>query len=67
MMFLREHESMLEEKIEDYLQRSIVDIIRADIESRATFVPSPREIARKYNLQPIFKKLDIGVFDPDDC
>jgi hypothetical protein len=56
---------MLEETIEDYLQRSIVGSVRADIESESTFVPSAIGLAKKYNLQPVFKEFDVEVFDPD--
>jgi hypothetical protein len=65
MKFLREHETLLEEKIEDYLQRGIVHSICADIETQDTFVPSPLALANKYDLQPIFKRFGTGIFDPD--
>jgi hypothetical protein len=65
MLFLREHEDVLGEKTEDYLQRSIVGLVRADIETNNVFVPSPIELANKYNLQPIFKTFDIEIFYVD--
>jgi hypothetical protein len=65
MNFLREHEHELDEKIEDYLQRAIISVVRADIETNNVFVPSPIELANKYNLQPIFKTFDIEIFYVD--
>jgi hypothetical protein len=65
MKFLRENQDLLNEKIEDYLQRDIISSIRADLETQDVFVPSPIVLAKKYDLQPIFKKFDVGVFDPD--
>jgi hypothetical protein len=64
MAFLRQHEAMLEEKTEEYLGRNIVGLVRADIESEDVFVLSAIKLAKKYNLQGIFKKLDVGIFDP---
>lgn len=65
MKFLREQERILEEKTEEYLQRCIVGVVAADIESQETFVPSAIDMANKYNLQPIFKAFDVAIFDPD--
>jgi hypothetical protein len=65
MVFLRENEGMLEEKAEAYLERCIVGLVAADIESEDCFVLSPIKLAKKYDLQPIFKKFGCGIFDPD--
>lgn len=65
MKFLREHQDELDEKIEDYLQKVVISAVRADIETNDVFVPSPIALVKKYDLQPIFKKFDVGVFDPD--
>jgi len=65
MKFLREHEDTLEEKTEEYLQRNIVGLVRADIDSMNVFVYSPLELAKKYDLQPIFKKFGVAIFDRD--
>jgi hypothetical protein len=64
MRFLREHEDMLEEKTEEYLQRCIVGLVSADIECEGVFVLSALALAKKYGLQPIFKKFGVGIFDP---
>lgn len=65
MKFLREHEHILKEKAEEYLERCIVGLVSADIESEGTFVLSPIELAKKYDLQPIFKQFDVAIFDPN--
>lgn len=65
MKFLREHEDILGDKIEEYLQRRIVGSVRADLETNDVFVASPVQLANKYNLQPIFSALDIEIPDPD--
>lgn len=96
MRFLREHEAILNEKVEDYLACCVVSSVRADLETNDVFekglkvrdvsgekrhgetwtggapknevldaVASPLEVAKKYNLQSIFKVFDIGIFDPD--
>lgn len=63
MEFLKDHEGMLEEKTEDYLERCIVCSVSADIESQDCFVLSPIKMVKKYKLQPVFKKFDVAVFD----
>ena len=63
MQFLREHEDMLGETSEDYLQRDIVCSVSADLDSGDVFVPEALELAKKYKLQPIFKKFDVEIPD----
>jgi len=65
MNFLKDHEDMLEEKTEDYLERCIVGSVAADIESQDCFVLSPKKMVKKYELQPIFKQFDVTISDLD--
>jgi hypothetical protein len=65
MQFVREHEDMLEEKTEEYLQRCIVGVVSSDIESQDCFVLSPIKLVKKYKLQPIFKQFDVAISDLD--
>lgn len=61
MEFLKDHEDMLEEKTEDYLERCIVGVVSSDIESQDCFVLSPVKLVKKYKLEPIFKKFDVAI------
>lgn len=60
MKLLRDSEMSLEESAIQYMERCIVDIIRADIETQDCFVLSPRRLVEKYNLDPVFKEI-IGI------
>jgi hypothetical protein len=59
--FLKDHEDMLEEKAEEYLERCIVGVVSSDIESQDCFVLSPVKLVKKYKLEPIFKKFDVVI------
>jgi hypothetical protein len=66
MEFLRDSEKSLGETATSYLERSLVDMVRGDIDSRDCFVPTPREIAERYNLDPVFKQITGISVDPAD-
>jgi len=63
MKLLRDSEKSLEETATEYLEHSLVDMVRADIETQDCFVPTPRGIVELYNLDPVFKEITgITVF-----
>jgi hypothetical protein len=57
MELLRDSEKSLEETPIQYLERCIVDLVRADIDAGDCFVSTPREIAERYKLDPVFKQI----------
>jgi hypothetical protein len=57
MELLRDSEKSLEETASQYLERCIVDLVRADIETQDCFVLSPRRLTERYNLDPVFKEI----------
>jgi hypothetical protein len=57
MKLLRDNEKSLEETAIEYLEHSLVDMVRADIETQDCFVPTPRGIVERYNLDPVFKEI----------
>jgi hypothetical protein len=57
MELLRDNKANLEETPTQFLERSLVDLIRADIDAGDCFVPTPRELAARYNLDPVFKEI----------
>jgi len=63
MNFLKDHEDMLEEKTEEYLERCIVGSVSADIESQDCFVLSPIKMVKRYGLKAAFKKFDVEIPD----
>lgn len=54
---LRDSEKSLEETATQYMERCIVDLVRADIETADCFVLSPRRLTERYNLDPVFKAI----------
>lgn len=47
---------------EQYLEREIVDVVRADIECGEAFTPTPPQLVEQYDLNPVFKEiLDMTV------
>jgi hypothetical protein len=57
MKLLRDSEKTLEETASQYLERCIVGLVRADIDSGDCFVLTPREVAERYDLDPVFKAI----------
>jgi hypothetical protein len=57
MELLRDSETSLEETAIQYLERCVVDLVRADIETQDCFVLSPRRLTERYNLDPVFKQI----------
>lgn len=57
MKLLGDSERVLEETPNQYLERCIVDLVRADIDAGDCFVLTPREIAERYNLDHVFKQI----------
>lgn len=56
MDFLRKHEKRLEGgNIQGYLERNIVDCVRAEIDAATVFVPDPEDVIKTYKLGPVFK------------
>jgi len=52
----------LGETAEKYLEREIVDVVRADIEGGECFTPTPSQLVKQYDLNPVFKEiLDMTV------
>jgi len=60
MKLLRDSEKSLEETAIEYLEHSLVDMVRADIETQDCFVLTPRQVVERYNLDPVFKEI-IGI------
>jgi hypothetical protein len=60
MKLLRDSEKSLEETAIEYLEHSLVDMVRADIETQDCFVLTPRQVVEQYNLDPVFKEI-IGI------
>lgn len=57
MKLLRDSEKLLGETASQYLERCIVQLVMADIDAADCFVPTPRELAERYNLEPVFKEI----------
>ncbi|MGA2307937.1 MAG: hypothetical protein ABSG57_00125 [Candidatus Bathyarchaeia archaeon] len=57
MKLLRDSEESLGETATQYLERCIVGLVRADIDAGDCFVPTPRRLAERYNLDPVFKEI----------
>jgi hypothetical protein len=47
----------LGETAEQYIERGIVDLVRADIDMGECFTPTPRQLTEQYGLDPIFKEI----------
>lgn len=59
--FLRAMEGNLEEPMERYIERSIIGVVEADINSHDVFVPTFEEIVKENGLDKIFKVGSGGV------
>jgi len=53
--FLRKHEKILGKTAQEYMERNIVDCVRADIDAGDVFVPVPEEVVEQHGLGPVFK------------
>jgi hypothetical protein len=63
--FLRSMEKTISMTPKEYIEYNTVCSIRADIDDLDAFVPSPEEVAKAWNLNPIFKQI---LNDPfKDC
>ena len=59
--FLKAMEGNLEEPMERYIERSIIGVVEADINSQDVFVPTFKEIIKENGLDKIFKVGSAGV------
>jgi hypothetical protein len=54
--FLRAHEKEMGTTTEEYITYTIVDVVRADIDSGEVFVPESEQVIKDWNLNSIFLK-----------
>ena len=59
--FLEVQMSVLEETKEEYLERSIIDMVRADLDALDAFTPTPAQLVKKFGLQEIYQVKNGGV------
>lgn len=59
--FLRAMEKVLGQSMEEYLQYSIVDMVRADLDTEDIFVPTQRQIVEKHGLGEIYEVSRAGL------
>lgn len=66
MDFLRAHEKILGSTPERYIEYSLVDQVRADIDNGEVFRPYSEEIVKQWNLDIVFKEVLNAPFPDAD-